>query len=132
MRGEDITDIRQRRGQRARRDGHRSEWLAALLLMAKGYQILAFRLRTPQAEIDLLARRGRTLAVIEVKRRKDITLAQLAVTADQRQRLLLAGNRLIRSRPSLARLQVRLDLVAIAPGRFPRHIQGLTADVWDQ
>ena len=37
--------------------------------MAKGYRILGFRLKTPPGEIDLLAQRGRTLAVVEVKRR---------------------------------------------------------------
>ena len=47
------------RGAAARLSGRRAEVLAACWLMLKGYRILGFRLRTPQAEIDLLALRDR-------------------------------------------------------------------------
>jgi putative endonuclease len=94
--------------------------------MAKGYRILGFRLKTPQAEIDLLALRGRTLAVVEVKRRTSLTAALEAVTFDQRERLRRAGAALASRRPSLAGASVRLDLMALAPGRFPMHIP----DAW--
>ena len=43
---------------KAYRRGHRSEWLAALALMLKGYRIVARRYRTKLGEIDLIARRG--------------------------------------------------------------------------
>jgi len=100
--------------------------IAALLLMAKGYRILGFRLRAPQAEIDLLAKRGRVLAVIEVKRRSDIEGALEAVSFDQRDRLRRAAVTLAARRPSLSGSAVRLDLIALAPGRLPRHIP----DAW--
>lgn len=119
---------RQKTGQRAHRDGHRREWLAAVYLMAKGYQILGFRLKTPLAEIDLLARQGSSLVVIEVKSRQNIDLAELSLSADQRDRLMRAGYQLCRSRPSLSRLTPRLDLIALSPRRFPRHVRGLTTD----
>lgn len=114
------------RGAAARTSGRRGEWLAALLLMAKGYRILGFRLRTPQGEIDILAQRGRTLAVVEVKRRTSLMAALEAVTHEQRQRLRRAGETLAARRPQLAGAAVRLDLVALAPGRFPVHIP----DAW--
>ena len=57
------------RGGRAWREGHAAEWIAALWLMLKGYQVLAFRLKGRGGEIDILARRGRVLAAVEVKRR---------------------------------------------------------------
>lgn len=116
---------RQSRGLRSRQQGRSAEWLAALFLMAKGYQILGFRLKTPQAEIDLLARKGNILAVIEVKRRQSPELALMALGPDQQQRLLSAGYSLSRSRPALSRLQPRLDLIALSPRRFPRHLRGL-------
>lgn len=119
---------RQHTGRRSYRSGHRNEWLAALYLMVKGYQILGFRLKTPGAEIDILARQGRELVVIEVKSRQDIDIAQLSLTSDQRDRLLRAGHQLCRSRPSLGRLTPRLDLIALSPRRFPRHVRGLTTD----
>lgn len=118
--------VRVGRGRRARKDGHNGEWLAALYLMAKGYQILGFRLKTPHAEIDLLARKGRILVIVEVKRRRTFELAVSALHPDQQERLLIAGSRIVRSRPSLQRLEPRLDLIALSPGRLPRHLKGLT------
>jgi putative endonuclease len=94
--------------------------------MAKGYRILGFRLKTNIAEIDLLALRGKTLAVVEVKQRTGLDAAQDAVTLDQRQRLRKAGRLLAARRPGLNDAVVRLDLIALAPGRWPRHI----VDAW--
>jgi putative endonuclease len=114
------------RGAAARRAGRQGEVWAAILLMLKGYRILGFRLRTPLAEIDLLAIRGRTLAVVEVKLRSDQLTALEAVSVEQRERLRRAGAALVAQRPSLAGAAVRLDLMAFAPGRLPIHIP----DAW--
>jgi putative endonuclease len=113
---------RVRRGQAARRAGRGAEVLAAVWLMAKGYRILGFRLKTPQAEIDLLARRGRVLAVVEVKRRSSIAEALEAVTPLQRERLTRAAEALAARQRALRGLEIRLDLFALAPGAGPRHI----------
>jgi putative endonuclease len=121
-----VSTARQARGAAARLSGRRGEVVAAVWLMLKGYRILGFRLKTPQAEIDLLAIRGRTLAVVEVKRRTDIALALETVTYDQRDRLRRAGAMLAARRPGLAGAAVRLDLMALAPGRLPMHIP----DAW--
>jgi len=114
------------RGAAARLSGRRSEAWAALWLMARGYRILGFRLKTPQAEIDLLAKKGPILAVVEVKSRANIEAALEAVGFDQRERLRRAGVSLAARRPGLANCAVRLDLLALAPGRLPRHIP----DAW--
>lgn len=108
-------------GGRSRKLGHRSEWLAAAWLMLKGYQLLGFRLKTRGGEIDILARRGRVLAVVEVKRRATTEQALQALSAEQHDRLLSAGRAVLRQRPSLAGHQLRIDVVALAPGRIPRH-----------
>jgi putative endonuclease len=115
-------------GGRSWRRGHGAEWLAALLLMAKGYQILAFRLPSKAGEIDILARRGRWLVVVEVKHRADLTAATQALAPAQLQRLVAAGEGVQRGRQSLRDLQLRIDMVALAPRRFPRHIQGVGGD----
>jgi putative endonuclease len=119
---------KQRKGAAARLAGRRAEWTAALLLMAKGYRILGMRLATPQGEIDLVGLRGELLAIVEVKQRRTAEEALLAVAPAQRERLRRAGRalaaRLSRNKP----LVVRLDLVALAPGRWPRHIP----DAWPQ
>jgi putative endonuclease len=126
MRGSRLTDLRRARGFKARLAGRRGEVISALWLMAKGYRILGFRLKTPQGEIDLLAQKGEVLAVVEVKLRATIEAALEAVTARQRERLRRAGESLARRRPALAGASVRLDLLALAPGRLPRHIP----DAW--
>jgi putative endonuclease len=121
-----VNQGRAARGAAARLSGRRGEVLAAAWLMAKGYRILGFRLKTRQAEIDLLAVRGKTLAVVEVKRRTSLLVALETVTFDQRDRLRRAGAALAASRPQLAGAAVRLDLIALAPGRLPMHIP----DAW--
>lgn len=121
-----MSGVRSARGAASRLAGRRAEVLAAIWLMAKGYRILGFRLKTRQAEIDLLAMRGKTLAVVEVKRRTSLLVAMEAVTFDQRDRLRRAGAALAASRPALADAAVRLDLIALAPGKLPRHIP----DAW--
>lgn len=100
--------------------------MAAALLMLKGYRILGFRLRTPQAELDLVAVKGRVLAVVEVKSRGVVADALEAVSPLQRERLMRAGRELAARRASLRGMTVRLDLIAFAKGAWPRHI----ADAW--
>lgn len=121
-----MTSVRSRRGGLARRSGRRGEVLAALLLMLKGYRVLGFRLASPQGEIDLLALKGGVLAVVEVKRRTTLETALEAVRPDQRQRLRRAAAAIAASRPALKGATIRLDLIALAPGRLPRHIP----DAW--
>ena len=121
-----MTEARRARGTAARLSGRKAEWRAALLLMLKGYRILGFRLKTSAGEIDLLALRGRTLAVVEVKRRSTLEAALECVRPDQRERLRRAGRLIADRRRGLKGVFVRLDLVALAPGRWPRHI----VDAW--
>ena len=115
-------------GAKAHKAGHAAEWLAAALLMAKGYQVLGFRLKSRAGEIDLLARRGPVLAVVEVKRRATIDQALTCLSETQKARLMAAGRAVARNRPSLKQLSLRLDMVALAPGRFPRHVRGLSQE----
>lgn len=94
--------------------------------MLHGWQILGFRLKSRAGEIDILARRGKILAVVEVKRRATIEAAMGAIGAEQHTRLLAAGRAVLRGRPSLAGHQLRIDMVALAPKRFPRHLSAIS------
>lgn len=109
----------------AERRGRRAEALAALWLQLKGWRVLARRVRTHVGEIDLIVRRGATLAFVEVKARGSDR--DLALALDQRrlQRVAAAAHALT---PRFARdaQTVRIDVVLLSPGRWPRHL----ANVW--
>lgn len=122
-----MSEGRAAKGAAARLAGRRSEVVAALWLIARGYRILGFRLKAPQAEIDILAWRKGVVAVVEVKQRRTLAEAIDSVRYDQRERLRRAGLSLAARRPSLAGAAVRLDLLALAPGRLPVHIP----DAWN-
>lgn len=115
-------------GARSRRAGRLSEAVAAAWLLLKGYQILGFRLKAGAGDIDILARRGRTLVLVEVKRRETPEAALDSLAPDQRVRLLRAGQALVQKRKSLSGFGLRLDLVAFSPGRLPRHFRDLIVD----
>lgn len=127
-----LREIRRQRGADARHAGRWAETLAALWLLAKGWRILGFRLKTPQGEIDLLARKGGVLAVVEVKTRPTLEESLAAVSPGQRERLLRAGTAIAARRADLSPLFVRLDMVALAPGRRPRHIPDAWGRTGDQ
>lgn len=115
-------DRRARR--RAYGRGRRAERLAAWWLRAKGYRIVARGFRAPVGEIDLIARRGRVLALVEVKARADLDTAREALAPRQRRRIARAAHLFLQRRPDLAGLEVRFDVMLIAPGRRPRHVPG--------
>lgn len=99
-----------------------AETLAALALMLKGYLIVARRHKTPLGEIDLIARRGRTLAFIEVKWRKGRDEAAEAVHAKNRGRVRDAAALYLQKHPQYADMNARFDAMAMSPGTWPRHI----------
>ena len=117
---------RQSRGRAAFHRGRGAEGLAAWWLRLKGYRILARNWRSAAGEIDLIARRGRALVVIEVKQRGDLVQAADALQARQRRRLARAAGAFLASRPDLADLDLRFDVVVF--GRFLG--LGRSFDVW--
>lgn len=114
------------RRQRAWRRGRTAEAICVAWLMLHGYQIIGRRLRTPVGEIDIAARRRRTLAIIEVKARADLRRALESVSLRQRRRLVRAAQWLIAGRPDLAALDIRFDVMAVAPWRIPKYV----IDAW--
>ncbi len=68
------------RKRQAFRRGHAAELLCLWHLRLRGYRILARRFRVPSGEIDLIARRGRVLAAIEVKARASLATASESVS----------------------------------------------------
>ena len=110
------------RRQRAEGRGRRAETVAAWFLRLKFYRILARRYRTPVGEIDLIARRGRTIVFIEVKQRPSDVAAIEAVTFKTRRRIARAAELWVAAHPAAATLDQRFDVVIAVPRRLPRHL----------
>ena len=117
-----MADAAARRRSSYRR-GHRSEWLAALALTAKGYRILARRYRTKLGEIDLIARRGDLVLIVEVKARRTLVEAMEAIRRESERRIEGAADIWLSRQPDYGRLSVRFDMVAVLPWRWPVHVE---------
>ena len=109
----------------AEQRGRRGERLAAWYLMVKGWRVLARRQRVGVGEIDLVARKGRTVAFVAVKWRASAVALDSAIDARRLGRVARAAQALA---PRFARdgEDVRIDVILLAPGRWPRHM----ANVW--
>lgn len=103
--------------------GLSAESRACMLLLAKGYRILARRFRTPHGEIDIVARKRNILVFIEVKARAALDDAAYAVTPRQRQRIAVAAEAWLMTHPHHANLDCRFDAILVAPKRVPRHLE---------
>jgi putative endonuclease len=112
--------MRDRRAAESRgRDG---EARAAWYLRAKGWRILAQRVRTPAGEVDLVARKGKLIAFVEVKTRR--TAAELDFAIDEhRLSRVAAAAEILAPRFAPDGEDFRVDVVLIAPRCWPRHIE---------
>ncbi len=108
--------------RRAESLGLTAETRAAWVLRLKLHVVLAHRFRCSSGEIDLVARRGRTLVFVEVKARDTLEAAIEAVTPRARARILAAADIFVARHPALADFDRRFDIVAVVPGRWPRHL----------
>ena len=111
--------------RQAERRGRGAETLACWYLRLKGWQILARRARVPGGEVDIVARRGRTLAFVEVKARASENAAAFALDSWRLRRVAVAAERLAQ-RYMRAGDDVRIDALFIVPGRWPKHL----VNVW--
>ena len=103
--------------------GLSAESRAALFLIAKAYRIVARRWKTPFGEIDIVARRRSVLAFVEVKARERLDDAAEAVTERGKARIVAAAKLWLAHHPGDAQCAIRFDVILIAPGKLPRHIE---------
>ena len=102
--------------------GRRGERIAGWWLRLKGWRILDRRVRTPAGEVDIVARKGTLVAFVEVKTRA--TAAELDFAIDERRlaRVAAAAEYLM-PRYAGAGDDIRVDVILLAPGTRPRHIE---------
>jgi putative endonuclease len=109
----------------AEKRGRSAETLACWFLRLHGWRILARRARVPGGEVDIVARRRRTLAFIEVKARSTEAAAAMSLDQYRLRRVAVAAERLA---PRYLRDgdELRIDALFLVPKRWPRHL----ANVW--
>ena len=106
----------------AERRGRVGEDVAAEWLEARGWTVLARRVRTKVGEIDLVARREGLTAFVEVKARA--RLSALADAIDERRLArVAAAAELVWADWVEDGADGRIDVILIAPGATPRHIE---------
>lgn len=109
------------------RDSHAlglfAENIAAWRLRLCGWRVLERRFKTPVGEIDIIARRGRVLAFVEVKRRETEGDALAAVSPQNAARVRRAAEWWLKARPGLAdKCDIRFDVLALTPYCRIRHV----------
>jgi len=114
----------------AYRLGRRAEGLALWWLRLKGYRVLARGVTVGRGsgagEVDMVVRRGRVVAFVEVKARPTLEAALDALSRSQRRRIETGAAAFMARQPALAACDLRFDLMLVVPGHWPRHLP----DAW--
>jgi putative endonuclease len=111
--------------QAAEARGRRAENIAAWWLRLHGWRIVKMRAKTPRGEVDLIARRGKVIAFVEVKAR--VKQADLAIAIDAyRLRRVAAAAESLLYKYGKGTHEMRIDVILIAPWALPRHL----VNVW--
>ena len=103
------------------RRGRRAETVAAWYLRVKGYKILARRVRTPVGEIDIIARHRDSLVFVEVKARRALDSAIIALHPAALRRIE-AASRVLAPRYAGGCTTTRIDAVLVRPWALPVHM----------
>lgn len=92
-----------------------SEWYARMFLRFHGYKILKSRYvtgkNTNRAEIDIIAKRKKTIVFVEVKNRPDLRTAWDAISPAQIQRLRRAADGFLSKNRWMG--NARFDVIAV-------------------
>jgi putative endonuclease len=110
--------------------GRRAENVAALTLRFQGWQIVGRRFTSGRGsgagEVDLVARKGKILAFIEVKARPTCEEALAALTNEQKKRIARGAEAWMAKNPAESKTFIRFDVIAVPESGRPLHL----ADAW--
>lgn len=109
--------------QRAHKRGLAAETWAAWYLRLTGWRILKQRYKTKAGEIDLIAKKRKTVAFVEVKARKTRDAALEAVTPASQKRIAKAAKIFVSQHPKAGFFTLRFDIVVVRPWALPERIE---------
>ncbi|WP_305986529.1 YraN family protein [Roseibium sp. MMSF_3544] len=110
--------------------GLSAEFWAAWYLRLTGWRILKHRYKTKAGEIDLIVKRRKTVAFVEVKARKTREAALEAVTPASQKRISRAARIFVTEHPKAGFFTLRFDVVIIRPWALPERIEN-AFEAWE-
>jgi putative endonuclease len=95
--------------------GRAAEAIAARFLASHGLEIALRNFRRRRGEIDLVARDGNVLVIVEVRTRSTQKYGGAAASVDwrKRNRIVRAAHLLLRKHAGYAQLRVRFDVIVV-------------------
>lgn len=104
-----------------------AEFYTKIILICKGYKILAMRFKTSLGEIDIICLKNKQIIFIEVKSRKDTAQFFDVINRKQKNRIIKASQIFLKKR-NLINKAIRYDVVFI---KFPFHIRHIKNAFWE-
>jgi putative endonuclease len=103
------------RGAAAVPRGRAAEDIAATFLASRGLEVLHRNFRRRLGELDVVARDGDELVIVEVRTRSSDRFGGAAASIDsrKRQKIVYATQLLLQRHKDLARMRVRFDVVLV-------------------
>ena len=108
----------------AEKRGRQGEMMAAWFLRIQGWRIVGERVKTPRGEVDLIARRGKTVAFVEVKMRSKALDLASAIDAYRLRRVAAAAEILL-PKYGKGTENMQIDVILVAPWRWPHHLRNV-------
>lgn len=106
--------------------GHLAEILARCFFRLKGYRIVAVNYVTGKGthagEVDFIARCGKNLVFVEVKKRTSIENAAYAISESQKQRIVNGAQAFLKKHPYYQDYNIRFDALLVKLPLTLRHI----------
>ena len=106
-------------GMDRRQKGTLAETTAAAFLESQGFQIIARNFLRRVGEIDLVARDGELLLIVEVRSRADDRFggAAASVGPAKQRRIAATAGLFLDQHPELRRCRARFDVIVVRDGR---------------
>jgi len=103
--------------------GGQGEADARAYLVGEGIKVLEMNYRRPTGEIDIIAKQGKTLLFVEVKRRSSLRFGRPSEAVNrQKQQHILRTAQLYLQEKDMRDVPVRFDVIEVLPGEI-RHIE---------